>query len=326
MRTYLAFFAFALALSAQPPVAPTNDPTGPPDGENVSNYNIRQAFEAGYRFRSVGGDEGMYRSTVNYGDGIRLLSSSLSVQSRDGKGKYFDQIVLTTQGLGNDPYQFASLRVEKNRIYRYDLTWRSSDYYNPALTISYGEHLMDTVRHMQVPDFTLFPQGNYKLFLGYSRDTQTGPALSTIQLFDSRGDEYPLFENVRREQNEYRLGGEVKVFGFRINALHGWDDYKEDSERSLTTVSQGNNPNDLNQLNSFLGVEPYHGTSPYWRVALFREGEKYWAVNGRFTYVAGRRDFSFQRNLRRTQAGSGRPTSSRWFHWATRSDPRLLAI
>jgi hypothetical protein len=26
-------------------------------------------------------------------------------------------------------------------------------------------------------------------------------------------------------------------------------------------------------------------------VALFREGEKYWAVNGRFTYVAGRRDF-----------------------------------
>jgi hypothetical protein len=274
-------------------VAPTGDPTGPPDGDNVSNYNIRQAFEFGYRFRSIAGDEGMYRATVNYGNGIRLLSSSLSVQSRDGKGKYFDQIDLSTQGLGNDPYQFASLRVEKNRIYRYDLTWRSSDYYNPALTISYGEHLMDTIRHMQDQDFTLFPQGNYKLFLGYSRETQTGPALSTIQLFDSRGDEYPLFEDVRREQNEYRVGGEAKVFGFRINALHGWEDFKEDSARSLTTVSQGNNPNDLNQLNSFLGVEPYHGTSPYWRVALFREGEKYWAVNGRFTYVAGRRKFSF---------------------------------
>ena len=68
----------------------------PPKGENVSGYNIRQAFEAGYRFRTVGGDEGMYRSTVNYGDGIRLLSSSLSVQSREGKGKFFDQIVLTT--------------------------------------------------------------------------------------------------------------------------------------------------------------------------------------------------------------------------------------
>ncbi len=293
MRISLALLTFALTLSAQPPVAPTNDPTGPPNGENVSAYNIRDDFEVGYRFRSIGGDEGMYRSTVNYGDGIRLLSSSLSIQSRDGKGKYFDQIVLSTQGLGNDPYQFASLRIEKNRIYRYDLTWRSSDYYNPALTISYGEHLMDTVRHMQDQDLTLFPQSNYKLFLGYSRDTQSGPALSTIQLFDSRGDEYPLFQDIRREQNEYRLGGEAKVFGFRINALHGWEDFKEDTARSLTTVSQGNNPNDLNQLNSFLGVEPYHGTSPYWRVALFREGEKYWAVNGRFTYVAGRRDFSF---------------------------------
>ena len=55
-------------------------------------------------------------------------------------------------------------------------------------------------------------------------------------------------------------------------------------------MSQGNNPDDLNQLNSFLSSQAYHGTSPYWRVALFREGEKFWAVNGRFTYVAGRRD------------------------------------
>ena len=73
---------------------------------------------------------------------------------------------------------------------------------------------MDTVRHMQDHDFTLFPQGNYKLFLGYSRNTQSGPALTTIQLFDSRGDEYPLFANIRRQQNEYRLGGEARILGF----------------------------------------------------------------------------------------------------------------
>jgi hypothetical protein len=290
MRKWLVTLALGLPLIAQPPVAPTDEPTGPPEGQNVSGYNIRQAFETGYRFRTVGGDEGMYRSTVNYGDGLRLLSSSLSVQSRDGKGKLFDQIVLNTQGLGNDPYQFASLRIEKNGLYRYDLTWRSNDYYNPALTISYGEHFMDTVRHMQDQDFTLFPQGKYKLFLGYSRNTQSGPALTTIQLFDSRGDEYPLFANIRREQNEYRLGGEVDVLGFRLNVLRGWEDFKDDTPTSLNTVSQGNNPNDLNQLNSFLSSQAYHGTSPYWRVALFREGAKYWAVNGRFTYVAGRRD------------------------------------
>jgi hypothetical protein len=279
------------ALCAQPPVAPTGEPTQAPRGDNVENYNILESFELGYRWHTVGGDPGMYRSTVNYGNGIRLLSSSLSAQSRDGHGHFFDQLLLNTQGLGNDPYQSALLRIEKNRLYRYELMWRSTDYFNPALTVSFGEHLMDTTRRMQDHDFTLFPQGNFRLFLGYSRNLQTGPALSTIQLFDSRGDEFPLFANIHREQNEYRLGGEARVFGFRLNVLHGWQDFKEDTPVSLPGFSQGNNTSDLNTLTSFKRSEPYHGTSPYWRVGLFREGKNYWAVNGRFTYVAGERAF-----------------------------------
>ncbi len=281
----------SLPLFAQPPVAISDDTTGPASGQNISHYNILQSFETGYRFQTVGGNDGMYRSTVNYGNGIRLLSSSLSVQSRDGHGSYFDQIVLNTQGLGNDPYQFATLRVEKNRVYRYDLTWRSNAYFNPALTIANGQHLIDTVHNLQDQDLTLFPQSSLKFFLGYSRSTQTGPALSTIQLFDARGDEYPLFADIRRQQNEYRLGGEAKLLGFRLNVLHGWEDFKEDTPLSLSAPSLGNNPNDANQLNSYTQAQPYHGTSPYWRVALFREGSKLWALNGRFTYVAGRRAF-----------------------------------
>jgi len=291
----LWFLAATLAL-AQPPVAPTGEPTEPNLGDNVSNYNALQSFELGYRWRTVGGDEEMYRATVNYGDGIRLLSSSLSVQSRDGHGGLFDQILLNTQGLGNDPYQSAVLRIEKNRLYRYDFTWRSDEYFNPGLTISYGQHQLDTTRHLQDHDFTLFPQSNLRFFFGYTRDTQSGPALSTIQLFDGSGDEYPLFANIKREQNEYRLGGEAQFFGFRLNALYSWVDFKEDTPTALVAPSQGNNVNDLTSLSSFRRAEPYHGTSPYWRVALFREGKKYWALNGRFTYVAGRRGFVLDEN------------------------------
>src|SRR5438105_2013960 len=171
MRPGLLTLILAASVWAQPPVAPTNEPTGPPRGENVSNYNIRESFEAGYRFRETDGNSDMYRSTVNYGSGIRLLASSLSVQSREGHGKYFDQILLTTQGLGNDPYESAALRIEKNRWYRYELTWRSLAYFNPGLSVANGtangEHLLDTVRHLQDQDFTLFPQSNFKVFLGY---------------------------------------------------------------------------------------------------------------------------------------------------------------
>jgi len=295
MRIALLLLAAGI-LSAQPPVAPTGEPTEGNRGDNVSDYNILQSFEVGYRWNTDGGDTDMYRSTVNYTDGIRLLSSSLAVQSRNGHGRLFDQILLNTLGLGNDPYQAVILRIEKNRLYRYDFTWRSNAYFNPALTIADGEHLMDTTRRLQDHDLTLFPQSAIRFFMGYSRGTDSGPSLSTIQLFDPTGPQYPLFANIRDQQNEYRLGGEVRVLGFRLNVLRGWEDFKEDTQQTLTTPSLGIDPTGLNQLNSFLNVQPYHGTSPYWRVGLFREGKKFWAVNGRFSYVAGNRGFIFNQS------------------------------
>lgn len=283
----------------QATVAPSNEPTqntsGNSSGDSVSNYNIRQSFEAGYRWETTGGDYGMYQSTVNYTDGLRLLAGSFDVQSLNGHGGLFDHIMLNVQGLGNDPYQFASLHVEKNRLYRYDLIWRSIGYVDPAATISFGEHAMDTVRHLQDQDLTLFPESAVRFFLGYSRNTQSGPALTTEQLFNSTGNEFPLFSNVRIEQNEYRLGGEVRFAGFRLNVMHGWEDFKDDTVASLPGPSLGNNAGNLTTLASYQDTSPYHGTSPYWRGALFREGrfgqKRFWTMNALASYVAGQRGF-----------------------------------
>jgi hypothetical protein len=299
----LFLFSMAFVALAQPPVAPTSEQTGNPRGENSGDYNIIPSFELGYRFATIGGDGGMYDSTVNYGDGIRLLSSSLTVQSRDGHGRLFDHLVLSTQGLGGDPYQSAILRIEKNRLYRYDMTWRLTAYVDPAETVSYGEHATNTTRTMQDHDLTLFPQSRFKLFLGYSRNLETGPALTTIQLSNPSANEYPLFENVHQETNEYRLGGEVKFLGVRLNVMHGWEDYQENTPESLVSASTGNNPTLGQALNSFQSNEPMHGTSPCWRVALFGEGKKFWAVNGRFTYVAGKDAFALNENSAGTNVG-----------------------
>lgn len=142
---FLPVLLFIGTALAQDTVAPTTgEQTGPARGENAGAYNIVQSWELGYRFATVGGDDGKYRSDVNYGNGVRLLSSSLTVNSRDGHGSWFDEITLTTQGLGNDPYESAVFRVHKNRIYSYDMSWRENDYFNPGLTVANGEHLMDT--------------------------------------------------------------------------------------------------------------------------------------------------------------------------------------
>jgi hypothetical protein len=318
----LLFISLTSLVLAQPPVAPTNEQTGALRGDNSGNYNIIQSFELGYRFATVGGDGGMYDSTVNYGNGIRLLSSSLTVQSRDGHGRLFDHLVITTQGLGNDPYQSAILRIEKNRLYRYDMMWRLTQYVDPAATVSFGEHAMNTTRRMQDHDLTLFPDRRYKLFLGYSRNLETGPALTTMQLFNAQGNEYPLFENVHRRVNEYRLGGEVQVLGMRLNVMHGWEDFQEDSPQSLASPSTGNNPGQL--LNSFQSTQPIHGTSPYWRIGLFREGKKWWAVNGRFTYVAGKNAFALD-ELSSGTGFRGTPTQLQVVTFGSAERPALTA-
>jgi hypothetical protein len=307
MKKIILMLISAIAY-AQPPVAPTTGETvGDPRGENKGEYNIMNSFETGYRFATAGGDFDMYRSTVNYTDGIRLLSSSLSIQSRDGHGRWFDSLRLNTQGLGNDPYQSATLRVEKNGLYRYDLIWRLNDYYNPALTIANGEHFKNTSRIMQDHDFTLFPQGNFKLFLGFSRNDENGPSLTTIQLFDLRGDVFPLFADIRRQQNEFRLGGEATFMGFRLNVMHGWVDFKEDTPINILASTEPGD-NGLNTLTKYTDSQPYHGTSPYWRIGLFREGKRFWAVNGRFSYVSGMRDF-IDNEVSAGTAGGGAPAT-----------------
>ncbi|MGJ5819220.1 hypothetical protein [Paludibaculum fermentans] len=277
----------------QPPAAPTDEKVGEARGENIGNYNLLQSWEVGYRFREVDGNLGKYRSDVNYGNGIRLLGSRLAVRSRDGHGSWMDELVLSTQGLGNDPYQFANLRIAKNGLYRYDLVWRSSEYFNPALAIANGLHATNTNRQMQDHDFTLFPQGRVRFFLGFSRNVQEGSALTTVNVFDVRGDEFPLFADVHRRQNEVRFGNELKVLGVKVNWMQSWEFYREEMPAALAGASAGNNTTDRTTLSGFLRDSPYKGNTPSFRLNLFREKGEHWAVNGRFSWSAGSRNFTF---------------------------------
>ena len=289
-------FLLAAAAHAQQSLAPTPAQVGPARGEDKGDYNIVNSFETGYRWSDVHGSLGKYRSEVNFRNGFRLLGSNLSINSRDGHGRYFDEILLNTTGLGNDPYESASLRVQKNGLYRYDMLWRMNEYFNPGLAVAQGQHLMDTRRRLQDHDLVVFPQSKLKFRFGYSRNDQTGPALTTFQFQSHRGDEFPLFADIRRERNEYRIGGDWQLLGFRLNWLHRWDYYKEDTANFLGSSTAGNNPFDTTSLQQFRRAEPYHGASPGWLVNLRREG-RVWMANARFSYVGGRRDFVLDESL-----------------------------
>ena len=286
MKTTILILIFTVAGLAQQVVAPTQAHVGPPSGDNTSDYNVVNSFETGYRWVTVGGDRDEYRSQVNYGSGIRLLNSSFSMFSRDGHGKFFDELTLNTQGLGNDPYESATLRIAKNNLYRFDMNWRLNDYFNPGLT-SAGQqsgNFRDTRFTWQDDDLTLFPQSKIKFFLGYSRSVQDGPEFTSTGGFFAQPQASVLpagFNEVREATNEYRIGNEFQVLGFTVNWLHGWQDFKEDF---LTNSDDSGAPIPPQLLN------PYHGTSPYWRVAIFTN-RKWFSLNARFTYTGSRREF-----------------------------------
>ncbi len=308
MRRALCLLACLLpAASAQRTVAPTAEAVGRARGEDFKNYNLVQSYELGVRSYSVGGNEDKYRSDVNYGNGLRLLASRFSMNSKDGRARYFDELTLWTQGIRNDPYQSAGLRAQKNGWWRYDMLWRSSDYFNPALAIANGQHFIDTTRRLQDHDLTILPQSRFKFFFGYSHNSQKGPALSTSNLFDVRDDEFPLMVDVDRRQREFRVGSEFRILGVRVHWIRSWERYEERTPLRIAGPQAGNSPAERSSLASFSRTEPYSGNTPGWRLNLLKEGRTMWGVNGRFTYSAGRRQFAFDE----TAVGSDRLGSAR---------------
>ena len=291
-QTLLFLAAFGI-IQAQQPVASTTVPVGPPRGEDKGDYNYTNSFEFGYRFSDVGGDLGMYRSTVNYRNGLRLLGSSFSANSKDGHGRFFDQILLNTMGLGNDPYQSAILRIQKNGLYRYDMTWRSNDYFNPGLATAGGLHLLDTVQRIQDHEVLFLPQSKFRFRAGYARNTQDGPSLITAQEFNVTSVGLPVFMNVRRQWNEYRIGGDVDLKGFKFTLLHRWDYFKEDTPLNTFAVVSGPQIgviSDPTVLQNFVRSAPVHGRAPGWLGNLLAS-RKHWAVNARGSYLKGHNDF-----------------------------------
>lgn len=291
---YLSFFLSLPLLHAQPVVAPSPDRTGSSLGSDLGPFNVTNSFETGYRFSEVGGDSNLYRSNVNYGNGLRLLGGSFAAISKDGHGPGFDTLTLTTHGLGNDPYGMATVRLEKNERYSYDMTWRRSDYFNSFLLNGGGGSLANTRRVMQDHDFRLSLTKWAKLGLGYSRNQDTGPFVSAYELYIGglARSVLPLDKNTRQDYNACRLSGEFDFLGFRLTLTHAWDYFKDDTGLAVLSPDgsyPGPNPS---VATAYRRSEPMHIRTPGWFGNLSKS-RRLWAMNARMTYSKGDQNFIY---------------------------------
>ena len=306
---FLSFMVWLPLLQAQAVIAPSPDHPGFALGADLSSYNVTNSFETGYRFSQVGGDSSLYRATVNYGNGLRLLGSGFTANSKDGHGYLFDSISLNTQGLGSDPYQVATLRIEKNDVYRYDVSWRLSSYFNPSLDNGDSDTLKNTRRIMQDHDLSVTLAKWAKLKLGYSRNHESGPEYTNYELYIGglARSVLPIDRDTRRDWNEYRLGTQFDIHGFRLTLSRQWEYYKDDS--SVDSLASGQPyPLPLSQpyqpalpvtyptlATAYRRSQPTHGLNQGWFGNLNRN-QKFWAMNARITYNKGDNTMIYSEN------------------------------
>jgi hypothetical protein len=209
----------AQAPAASPAPSPTASPapSTEPDGMTGGGYQIHSSVELGYRSTDVTGSGDMYDTLVNLQTGPRILDQTLTMQSVDHQGLLFDNLYLNSVGWGGDPNNYLRLRVDKNKWYKMQSSFRRDQYFSdydlwanplnppsstPSVPVPTSPHEFDTTRRMSDVDFTLLPQSSLSFRLGYSHNNMTGPSYSSIH----EGTEASLLQGWNTTMNSYRLG------------------------------------------------------------------------------------------------------------------------
>ena len=96
----------------------------------LGDYKVTSAIEVGYRWRTVDGNVNKYRSDLNYKSGLRAFDSSFLLEAPDGKGTYFDSLLITNSGWGSDPSGSTRVNMEKTGAYKFDANVRRVNYFN----------------------------------------------------------------------------------------------------------------------------------------------------------------------------------------------------
>jgi opacity protein-like surface antigen len=215
--------------------AQTDDNDSASNGQVWGNYTVRQTIEFGGRIADNNGNQQLYDTLVNLKSGPRLLGQELSMRSNKQNGSLFDNLYLSSFGLGGDPNDMIRLRVEKNKWYNFVGLYRRDenffDYnlfgnplnlnqgigvslnnpntFNPTTMPWYANspQLQDMVRHMGDFNLTLFPQSAIRFRLGYAHNNNAGTLDTTLE-----SPRTILTEYSRSNSDRYTFGVDVRPF------------------------------------------------------------------------------------------------------------------
>lgn len=225
-------------------------------------------IDLGARWRyGVGGDFNTYRSLVNLGSGLRLVSGDLKYEpSANG---LFDSLLVTADNWGGDPYNTARFDLLKRGKYRFAGRYSNIAYFNylpsfanPAVgtLFSLNQRAYDTTIRNLDTKLELFPGGRVIPYVGYERNTDYGNGITTIV---EQANEYPLRNLVRWGQDRYFGGVRLEWNRWHATVESGQTAFKDDQSVTSTERVNGNRPLTFLGQQLFLsdGSQLYHTRS-----------------------------------------------------------------
>lgn len=192
-----------------------------------NGYTLHGSTSEGGGMVSVAGSGAMYDTLTNVQSGPRAFGQSFELTPLPAtKHTLVDYLSAYTSGFGGDPYNFASLRFYKGKLYEFTGTFhRDRQYFdydllgNPNIPsgqsipvgssnaptgsfawpqVTQSPFLYDTVRRMTDTRLTLFPISKVTYHFAYTQNVMQGPSLSpgasdvggSIGLYDALLDQY----------------------------------------------------------------------------------------------------------------------------------------
>ncbi|RMG50553.1 MAG: hypothetical protein D6723_12055 [Acidobacteria bacterium] len=294
----------------------------PPQRETIvfGGLRLKNTIEFGTRWRDFDGNEDVYRSHVNLGNGVKLLSSSFELRAPESGGRLFDSVNLNLDHWGGDPYNTARLRVKKNLWYDFQYHYQKIDSFNsipqfanPLFTEAVrrkigarqasgtvlGQHSFDLSRRLQSARLDLFPHApRLQVHLRYARNSISGPAFITVNM---GGDEFLINRRVKNSTNDYAFGVDLSLWKVTIGFEQGFRRFKDDRGNTLPgTFSLGNSPDllfDFQQifLTAFRRFYFVRGSIPTTRLAVSSRRLRRLAFTARLYYSDADVDYAYAR-------------------------------
>lgn len=186
-------------------------------GESWGTYVVRQSAEFGGRISDFTGSQAMWDTFVNLGTGPRLMEYTLDMTSPNHTGKLFDNFNFSNFGYGGEPLNVSRLRFDKGSLYTFSSSFKRDqnifDYdlfanplnpatSNPNIPVLNSPHEFLLTRRMSDVNLGLFPVGQVRFQLGWSRVVNEGTTFSTIHL----GTESQLLQPTLNTTDSYKVG------------------------------------------------------------------------------------------------------------------------